>query len=87
MYPSSRDQTKTLMEKFGDMLEAAAETAIPANTATPPRVAVRKSWDQWDSPSLLEFMIEEASGLRYWVGLGLSEPTRPDPRKSSVVDI
>eukprot|EP00904_Undaria_pinnatifida_P007166 jgi/Undpi1/357/HiC_scaffold_1.g00353.m1 len=51
---------KTLMEKFGDMLEAAAETAIPANTATPPRVAVRKSWDQWDSPSLLEFMIEEA---------------------------
>ncbi|CAM9504408.1 unnamed protein product, partial [Ectocarpus sp. 4 AP-2014] len=54
---------KTFMEKFGDMLEAAAETAIPAapggggvggSRATP------REWEQWDAAPLLEFMKEEA---------------------------
>ena len=50
------------MEKFGDMLEAAAETAIPASTAVAPKAAVPKSWEQWEAASLLEFMAEEVGG-------------------------
>lgn len=64
------------MEKFGDMLEAAAETAIPASTAVPPRVTVRKSWDQWEAPFLLEFMVEEVSGLL--IGMDIGYRTRPE---------
>ena len=53
---------QTFMEKFGDMLEAAAETAIPAAPnaggqsigPTGPQ-----EWEEWDDGPLYEFMIEE----------------------------
>ncbi|CAN0182657.1 unnamed protein product, partial [Scytosiphon promiscuus] len=55
---------RTFMEKVGDMLEAAAETAIPL---APSAAAVsrhsscrRREWDEWDAGPLLEFMSEEA---------------------------
>lgn len=49
------------MEKFGDMLEAAAETAIPANPAIATTSAVRRTWDHWDVANLGEFMTEEVA--------------------------
>ena len=53
---------QTFMEKFGDMLEAAAETAIPAAPnaggqsigPTGPQ-----EWEQWDAEPLQDFMVEE----------------------------
>ncbi|CAM9824496.1 unnamed protein product, partial [Ectocarpus sp. 12 AP-2014] len=58
---------KTLMEKFGDMLEAAAETAIPAapggggvGYGSRAATAGPREWEQWDAAPLLEFMKEEA---------------------------
>ena len=51
------------MEKVGDMLEAAAETAIPT---TPAHGAIKRprkppTWEHWDAATLDEFMAEEAS--------------------------
>ncbi|CAN0342126.1 unnamed protein product, partial [Ectocarpus sp. 8 AP-2014] len=58
---------KTFMEKFGDMLEAAAETAIPAapggggvGYGSRAATAGPREWEQWDAAPLLEFMKEEA---------------------------
>lgn len=54
------------MEKVGDMLEAAAETAVPATPANPIAVGdghrledSRGDWVDWDAAPLLEFMNEE----------------------------
>lgn len=58
---------QTLMEKFGDMLEAAAETAVPA---APANAAVgdghrladgRGEWMDWDAATLVEFMNQEVN--------------------------
>lgn len=54
------------MEKFGDMLEAAAETAIPAapggggvGYGSRAATAGPREWEQWGAAPLLEFMKEE----------------------------
>ncbi|CAM9521639.1 unnamed protein product, partial [Hapterophycus canaliculatus] len=56
---------RTFMEKVGDMLEAAAETAIPpapsAAAVSRHSSCLRREWEEWDAGPLLEFMGEEAS--------------------------
>lgn len=59
-------ELQTFMEKFGDMLEAAAETAIPAapggggaGYGSRAATAGPREWEQWDAAPLLEFMKEE----------------------------
>lgn len=57
------------MEKFGDMLEAAAETAVPATPATATvgdgyrLTDNRGEWVDWDASLLLEFMDQEVKLL------------------------
>lgn len=55
------------MEKFGEMLEAAAETAVPSNPgdSAPRRPSKALSWEHWDAAVLNEFMVEEASVTWY----------------------
>lgn len=53
------------MEKFGDMLEAAAETAIPAAPNTGGQSigpSGPQEWGEWDDEPFHEFMIEEVGG-------------------------
>lgn len=60
LFPSLMTLLKTFMQKMGDMLEAAAETAIPSSPVNRRRSSrVGLTWDAWDATSLAEFMVEE----------------------------